>query len=129
MSYDNLSRPELEAKVWATITTRIAVKALLKPSIYRMAEDLFDENMNPHDKETLDEVADKHGGDLAKAYFNFLEDQGFLSWDEKGRPVIGNDLNISKLSDEELRQVLDDIDTGKYDHFFSDPSEVNNSFE
>ena len=47
--YEELSRLELEAKVWANIVTRIVVKALLQPSIFRLLEDAYDENMKPMD--------------------------------------------------------------------------------
>ncbi len=120
MTYDDLNRIELESKVWANLTSRIAIKALIQPSLFRMIEEAYDDNMKPHDDEILDEIAEKHSKDLASAYFNFMEERGFLTWDEEGKPIIGNGLDISKLSDEELRVVLEDIDAGKYDHYFSE---------
>ncbi len=120
MSYDDLSRIELEAKVWSNLTSRIAVKALMMPSFYRMLEEAYDDDMKPHNDEILDEIADKQSKEFASAYLNFMEKQGFLTWDEEGKPIIGDGLDISKLSDEELRVVLEDIDAGKIDHYFSE---------
>ena len=124
MSFDDLTRPELEAKVWSQITTRIAIKSILMPSFYRMIEDAYDEDMKPQDGEKLDEIAEKHSKEFASAFFNTLEDQGFLTWVEDGGPIIANDLNISKMSDDDLPQVLLDIDEGKYDHYFSQSTET-----
>lgn len=120
MTYDDLTRSELEAKVWANITTRIAIQSLMQPSFYRTAEEALDSEGKIVNDEALDEIADKQSKDLARAYFNIMESQGFLTWDEEGHPIIGDGLNLSKMSEDELRQVLEDIDAGKYDHHFSE---------